>query len=84
MPNAEFFEVINDITNANDPFCVLGDFDAFCKAEDIMDEKYRNTDGWRKSMLVNIAKSGVFSSDNTIRNYAKEIWNIPPFEVKGE
>lgn len=84
VPNAEFFEVINDITNANDPFCVLGDFDAFCKAEDIMDEKYRNTDGWRKSMLVNIAKSGVFSSDNTIRNYAKEIWNIPPFEVKGE
>ncbi len=82
VPNAEFFEVINDITIANDPFCVLADFDAFCKAEERMDAMYKNTEGWRKSMLVNIAKSGVFSSDNTIRNYAREIWNIPAFEVK--
>ena len=83
VPNAEFFEVIKDITNDNDPFCVLGDFDAFCRAEDRMDMMYRDKDGWRKSMLVNIAKSGVFSSDNTIRAYAEEIWNTPPFEVKG-
>lgn len=84
VPNADFFEVINDITNANDPFCVLGDFDAFCRAEEIIDKKYRDTESWRRSMLVNIAKSGAFSSDNTINNYAKEIWNIQPFEVYGE
>ncbi len=84
VPNAEFFEVIKDITNDNDPFCVLGDFDAFCHAEDRMDAMYKNTEGWRKSMLVNIAKSGVFSSDNTIRCYAEEIWNTPAFEVKAK
>lgn len=39
---------------------------------------YRDRNKWMQMSLINIAKSGVFSSDNTIKKYADEIWNIKP------
>ena len=39
---------------------------------------YEDRAKWKKMMLVNIAKSGYFSSDRTIRQYADEIWHIKP------
>ena len=36
---------------------------------------------WAKMCLVNIAKSGYFSSDRTIEEYAKEIWKVKPLDI---
>lgn len=62
----------------NDNFFVLKDFEDYRKAQEKINKLYRDRDKWMEMSLVNIAKSGTFSSDNTIRRYASEIWNIRP------
>lgn len=66
----------------NDEFFVLRDFDSYCKAQEEIDRRYLDVKAWRKSALINIAKSGFFSSDRTIREYAQDIWNVTPCNVK--
>lgn len=75
----ETFRSLHDLLiKYNDNFFVLEDFEAYRKAQEKIDSLYRDRDKWMKMSLVNIAKSGTFSSDNTIKKYADEIWNIRP------
>jgi len=39
---------------------------------------YRNADEWARKAILNVASSGKFSSDRTIAEYAREIWNVEP------
>ena len=50
----------------NDEFFVLADFDAYCYAQEKVQARYMDKNRWAKTMLINIAKSGYFSSDRTI------------------
>ena len=80
--NRDDFHVIYDeILMKNDEFFVLADFDAYVKAQDEIERRYLNRNDWARSCLVNIAKSGYFSSDRTIEEYATEIWNIKKMSV---
>ena len=66
----------------NDEFFVLKDFEAYCRAQEEIDRRYLDTKAWRRSALVNIAQSGFFSSDRTIREYAEDIWDVTPCRIK--
>lgn len=77
----EYDEIYNHLVTWNDEFFVLKDFDAFVKANDEINRRYKDRDSWNKSAVINIAKSGRFSSDNTILRYAEEIWGIDPYFV---
>lgn len=66
----------------NDEFFVLADFEAYVQAQEEISRRYLDRRAWAKSCLVNIAKSGYFSSDRTIEEYAKEIWNLEQIDVK--
>ena len=79
---SQFEEIFNHLVTWNDEFFVLKDFDAYVKANEVLVNKYQDKDTWYRSAIINVAKSGRFSSDNTIRNYAKDIWNIDPCFVK--
>ena len=59
-----------------DPFMCLADFDSYMKAHHKMDEAYRKHEDWNKKSLVNISKSGRFSADRSIEEYAKNIWGL--------
>ncbi|MCT4620337.1 MAG: glycogen/starch/alpha-glucan phosphorylase [Marinisporobacter sp.] len=59
-----------------DNYFLFRDFDDYREAHKKVDEAYRDKMGWAKKALMNIANSGKFSSDRTIEEYAKEIWNI--------
>jgi len=59
-----------------DKFFVLKDFDAYLEAQQKVEEAYKDKEKWDSMVIKNIAKSGYFSSDITVKNYAKEIWNI--------
>ena len=72
----EFELVINHLTIDNDPYFTLKDFDSYVKAQEKVGTLYRDTDKWNTMSTVNIAASGIFSSDNTILRYAEEIWNV--------
>ncbi len=76
-PNKNEFKIIYDeLMYKNDEYFVLGDFNAYCEAQEEVQRRYKNKNEWAKSCLVNIAKSGYFSSDRTIADYVEEIWHI--------
>ncbi len=59
-----------------DPYMCLLDFDEYIKAAERMGAAYADKDKWNKMALVNIAQAGIFSSDRSINDYAKNIWNL--------
>lgn len=73
---SEFADIHKYLLANNDEFFVLKDFAAYLDAQNKIDELYRNQDKWREMSIVNIAHSGAFSSDNTIKKYARDIWRI--------
>ena len=60
----------------SDWFMVAADFDAYAAAQREVDARWRDRAGWRKAAIMNIAGVGWFSSDRTIREYAREIWGV--------
>lgn len=74
----EFKLILNELTTKNDEFFVMADFAAYIEAQEKIEQLYQDRRNWAKMCLVNIAKSGYFSSDRTIDEYAKEIWGIEP------
>jgi len=72
------FQGIHDhLLRDNDEFFVLRDFCSCIDASAKLTSLYVDRQNWLSTCLVNIAKSGVFSSDRTIRQYADEIWHVP-------
>lgn len=80
----EFQLIYNDLMLHRDEFFVMADFEAYVLAHEDVSAWYRNKSSWARAMLINIAKSGFFSSDNTIRQYAKEIWGLDPIQFTKE
>ncbi len=74
----EFREIFDKLVY-EDPYYVLKDFQAYRQAHERANEAYKDKHYWAKAALTNIAKSGVFSSDRSIREYADTIWNIKQY-----
>lgn len=72
----EFDRIKTHLLDENDEFLTLRDFTAFKRAQDAIMPAFEDKDRWARMSLINIARSGRFSSDNTIKGYAKEIWKI--------
>ena len=66
-----------DALTHHDYFMVCVDFDAYWAAQMKIDEAWRNRKKWWRSSILNTANVGWFSSDRTIAEYAKDIWNAP-------
>ena len=74
------FGLFDPIVNAllyGDYFFVCGDFDSYCKAQDNVSKIYKDKADWTRRSIINVAKSGKFSSDRTIEEYASDIWHVP-------
>ena len=61
-----------------DVYYVLGDFASYRETKDAMAADYADTRAWQRRAWVNITRSGRFSSDRTISDYAREVWKIDP------
>jgi starch phosphorylase len=70
----KFRSIYENLITYNDEFFVLQDFDSYLKAQDKVDTLYRDTNKWQRMCGINIAHSGIFSSDRTIEEYATGIW----------
>ena len=64
-----------------DVYFLLKDFASYREAQDKLQNAFKDKREWTRKALKNIANAGKFSSDRTIAEYAKEIWNIEPIEV---
>ena len=71
-----FNQLISDLRDGRDHYLVSHDFETYCKAQEKVDKAYQDQTLWNKMAITGVAKSGKFSSDRTIEEYAKEIWNI--------
>ena len=65
----------NELLN-KDWFMTLLDLEDYIAVKDKAFADYEDREGWRKKMLVNIAKAGFFSSDRTIEEYNRDIWKL--------
>ena len=68
--------------NRPDVYYVLADFDAYVKAQEAVAAAYQDKLTWAKKALLNIARSGKFSSDRTIEDYVKDIWKLEKVNVE--
>lgn len=65
-----------------DRYFILKDFRSYAEAQEKIEEKYRDKDGWAKSVMLNTAHSGKFSSDRTIEEYVRDIWHLEKAKVE--
>ena len=59
-----------------DVYYVLADFDAYVAAQERVAEEYQDRNAWARKAILNIARSGKFSSDRTIEDYVRDIWKL--------
>ena len=60
-----------------DEYMLLADFDSYCDAHRRSLEAYADRKRWNQMSLINIARSGIFAADRSIRDYARDIWHVP-------
>ncbi len=71
-----FDGLMDMLVYGGDKYCLLADFESYTLAHDFASEEFKNKKLWSKKSILNVARSGKFSSDRTIRQYADEIWHI--------
>jgi starch phosphorylase len=70
------FRPLVDNLRGHDWFMVCADFDAYYEAQRRVDAAWRDRDSWIRSAVLNTAPMGWFSSDRTIRGYARDVWEV--------
>ena len=74
--------LLNGYGGRADEYFVLADFEDYVRAQQEVDATYKDKEKWAKMAIINTAKSGKFSSDRTIKQYADEIWNLKPVHIE--
>jgi starch phosphorylase len=59
----------------------LADLEAYARSQQQVGDLYRDPEGWFRKVALNISASGRFSSDRTIAEYARDIWQAIPCPV---
>jgi starch phosphorylase len=82
-----FKEIYDSLLHASgmdkaDMYFILKDFGAYAEAERKIGEAYMDKSWWAKAAILNVACSGKFSSDRTIREYVEDIWHLDRVDVK--
>ena len=73
--------LIDSLLHQGDPYMVLADFAAYVACQERVSETYRDREGWTRMSILNCAGTGKFSSDRTIQEYAREIWDARPVPI---
>lgn len=66
----------------HDRFMTMGDYQAYLDAQAAAEARYLDQDAWNRSAILNVARTGYFSSDRSIGDYLDRIWHAAPVIVK--
>jgi starch phosphorylase len=64
-----------------DPFLVMADAPDYTRAQNQVDQAWLQRESWTRSSVINTMRSGFFSSDRAIADYAKRIWKLSPHPI---
>ena len=78
---ALFRPLIDDLLTA-DPFMVMADYAAYAECQERVGRAYSDSETWARMSILNVARSGLFSSDRTIREYCEDIWTVTPQPIR--
>ncbi|WP_294521678.1 glycogen/starch/alpha-glucan phosphorylase [uncultured Pseudoflavonifractor sp.] len=67
--------------SAPDEYLLLADFESYRAAHERAGKAYLDQKAWNRMSLINIARSGIFAADRSIRDYAENIWHVPTREL---
>ena len=76
-----FAPLRDTLLSHGDTYMHLADLKSYLDADQRLNDLYADPDGWARKTILNVAASGKFSSDRTIRQYADEIWNVKPCPI---
>ncbi len=76
-----FDPILRSLLEYNDYYMLLADLRAYSDAQDRIDKAYRDQKKWNRMSLVNVARSGFFSSDRAVMEYARDIWHVKPVQL---
>jgi len=76
--SGRFSALCSSITDHGDYYLVSDDFASYVQTQDLVDEAYRDQEGWTRRTIESVARMGFFSSDRCIQEYAEMIWNVEP------
>ena len=78
----ELFKPIVDSLLDHDEYLLLADYPAYMKCCEEAADAYRDQERWTRMSILNVARSGYFSSDRSMRQYCDEIWKVRPVVAK--
>lgn len=77
----ELFAPLVDSLLGHDGYMLLADFASYLAAHDAIDAACADRARWTRLSILNVARAGKFSSDRSIREYAREIWKVEPVPI---
>jgi starch phosphorylase len=75
-----FKPLVNSLLHS-DPYMLMADFQSFLDCQNQVNHAYLDTEHWTRMSILNVARSGKFSSDRTIKEYCQDIWKIKPVKI---
>ena len=79
--DTDLFRPLLENLTGRDPYFVLVDFHDYLRAQDQVSQAWADRPRWNRMSLLNTARTGFFSSDRSIRDYAQRIWRAEAFPV---
>ena len=73
-----FSPIVRSLLEEGDRFLVLAEYRSYLECQELIGRQYENRVAWTVKSILNTANMGKFSSDNTIKQYAEEIWKVKP------
>lgn len=80
--NRDLFRPIVDALMYKDEYLLLADYQSYIECQEKVAQAYRNPEQWTRMSILNVARTGQFSSDRTIREYCQDIWNVQPVKIE--
>ena len=77
-----FDDLIQALKSPNDPWMTLADFDSYLWAQQTAATVYQDRSLWVEKSIINSARSGIFSTDRTMKEYNDEIWGLTPITIE--
>jgi starch phosphorylase len=79
--DGELFRPLLENLTGNDPFFVLADFADYLRVQSAVSSAWANRTHWNRMSVLNTARTGFFSSDRSIQEYATRIWQAEKYPV---